>query len=109
MVRDLLTSNSPLVNVMIPLTENTIVSPAAAPTITCRREPAPLSAVVVTVLVAGIPEKGNRANVNNKKYRAFLIIKRARTKVGKNQQIPTNHTNGLHDFSVAEMRKGKPE
>src|SRR5215207_8301599 len=73
MERLLLISNSALVKVIAPATEKTIVSPGAELAITWRSEPVPLSAVVVTVLVAAIMEYGKRANINSQQQRAFLI------------------------------------
>ena len=52
MVRLLLTTSWPLVSVIVPLTEKSIVSPSDALASASRSEPAPLSAVLVTVIVA---------------------------------------------------------
>jgi hypothetical protein len=51
-VRSFSTTNSPLARVMVPETPKTMVSPAAESAMTCRSEPAPLSASDVTVFVA---------------------------------------------------------
>jgi hypothetical protein len=50
-VRLLVTTNSPLVKLTVPLVAKAIVSPAMESAIAWRNEPAPLSATVVTVLV----------------------------------------------------------
>src|SRR5262245_38657400 len=57
MVRFLLTTSSPLVNVIVAgvATEKLIVSPGLASAIAWRNEPAPLSLVLVTVMVAARP------------------------------------------------------
>src|ERR1043166_4374959 len=52
MVMLLVTSSSPLMSVTTPVTVKLIVSPFATLASAVRREPAPLSAVLVTVLVA---------------------------------------------------------
>jgi hypothetical protein len=49
------TSNSPLVSLIVPDTPvASIVSPFAAPASAARNDPAPLSAVFVTVIVAAL-------------------------------------------------------
>jgi hypothetical protein len=51
-VRFLSTTNSLLARVIVPMTPKTMESPAVESAITCRNEPAPLSAREVTVFVA---------------------------------------------------------
>jgi hypothetical protein len=51
-VRFLATTNSLLARVIVPVTPKTMKSPAVESAITCRNEPAPLSAREVTVFVA---------------------------------------------------------
>jgi len=70
---DLLMSNSELVKVIVPVTAKIIVSPLAELTITCRSDPAPLSAVEVTVFVAQNPDNGIRANTKSAQQTTFLI------------------------------------
>ena len=51
MVRFLSITSSPLVKVIVPVTEKLIVSPGAASRIACLRDPGSLSVVFVTVIV----------------------------------------------------------
>src|SRR5438105_11263620 len=75
MTRLLLISNSPLVRRILPLTAKSMVSPDAARAIACRKEPVPLSAVVVTVMVAARTGRTTRLPSNSKeKTMRFLII-----------------------------------
>src|SRR5437660_335492 len=71
MARFLLISSSPLVRVIEPLTEKSIVSPDAALAMAWRSEPGPLSAVVVTV--AASPVRANRTAHRNE-AKAFLMF-----------------------------------
>src|SRR5436190_7582753 len=73
--RFLLIDSSPLVKVIAPVTEKSIVSPEVAAAIALRNEPGPLSVVVVTVIVAAIPGCTSRtASRNKKKPIRFLIL-----------------------------------
>jgi hypothetical protein len=58
-------SNSSLVRVIVLLagSEKLIVSPAVAALIACRSEPGPLSAVLVTVMVAACPAAARLSSV----------------------------------------------
>src|SRR6266436_6724339 len=69
MVKFLLINNSPLVSVIEPVTEKVMTSPGAAPAIAARKEPGPLSAVVVTTAA--------RAGVEEMSMRARRTVKRA--------------------------------
>ena len=56
MIRSLSRTNSPLVRVMMPVTEKLMVSPEEASPMACRREPAPLSPVDVTISLVATGE-----------------------------------------------------
>ena len=56
MLRFLLMFSCPFVRVMVPVTPKVMVSPESASAIVCRREPAPLSSVLVTVKISGKPD-----------------------------------------------------
>src|SRR5260370_3581235 len=72
MVKFLTINNSPLVSVIVPLTEKLIVSPAAALAIASRSDPGPLSAVLVTV--AANPCRVTPNAIKHKTVAVLLLI-----------------------------------
>src|SRR5690242_15618559 len=78
-VSDLLMTSSELVKVIVPVIAKVTVSPLEELEITCRSEPAPLSAVDVTIFVAAMPENEIRPKTNSRQKTLFRIIKKKRT------------------------------
>jgi hypothetical protein len=73
MVILLSTSSSPLVKPMVPVTAKVIVSPSFAMASACRNEPAPLSFVFVTVMVAACTRIAT-VHISNTAIAADLIV-----------------------------------
>ena len=72
MVNGLVMESSPLVKLIVPVTEKLIVSPGAALAMAARKDPGPLSAVVVTLALS--PGRGISVAANHRTKKAVCFM-----------------------------------